>query len=204
MRLIFTNWWYDENMKKIDKLIQEIKADNEEFTAKGWEPILKVSEKAKVVLIGQAPGIKTQLKKDVFRDASGERLRDWLGVDEKLFYDSGLFAVLPLDFYFPGKAKTGDKPPRKGFAQKWHPQLLELMPDVELIILMGTYAAKEYLKDGMKKNLTETVKAYEEYLPKYFPLVHPSPLNQRWMSKNRWFEEDLIPKLQERIKDLIN
>src|SRR5699024_6216858 len=114
------------------------------------------------------------LKEDVFRDQSGDRLRDWMGIDEEMFYDSNRVAVLPMDFYFPGKGKTGDLPPRKDFAKKWHQRLLDCMPKVECIVLIGTYAMKYYLKKDMKRNLTETVKVFDEYLPEYFPIVHPS------------------------------
>ena len=186
-------------MKTIDDIRQEIMDDNMEFTEKGWVPIFKAYKEAKIVLIGQAPGIKTQLLKDVFRDPSGIRLRDYLGVDEAIFYDSHKIAVLPMDFYFPGKAKTGDNPPRKDFAKKWHPQLFEAMPNVELIILIGMYAIKHYLKDDMKKNLTETVKNYDAYLPQYFPIPHPSPLNQRWEAKNPWYKSEVVPKLKEAV-----
>ncbi len=186
-------------MKTIDDIRQEIMNDNIEFTQKGWVPIFKAYKEAKIVLIGQAPGIKTQLLKDVFRDPSGIRLRDYLGVDEAIFYDSHKIAVLPMDFYFPGKAKTGDNPPRKDFVKKWHPQLLEAMPNVELIILIGMYAIKYYLKDDMKKNLTETVKNYDAYLPQYFPIPHPSPLNQRWEAKNPWYKSEVVPKLKEAV-----
>ncbi len=184
-------------MNKIEEIKAAIMRDNEVFTEKGWVPIFRAYEEAQIVLIGQAPGIKTQLKEDVFRDQSGDRLRDYMGIDESIFYDSHKVAVLPMDFYFPGKAKTGDKPPRKDFASKWHPQLLEAMPNVKLIILIGSYAMHYYLKDEMKNNLTETVRHFDAYLPKYFPIPHPSPLNQRWEAKNPWYKEAVVPKLKE-------
>lgn len=184
-------------MNKIEEIKAAIMRDNEVLTDKGWVPIFRAYEEAQIVLIGQAPGIKTQLKEDVFRDQSGDRLRDYMGIDESIFYDSHKVAVLPMDFYFPGKAKTGDKPPRKDFASKWHPQLLEAMPNVKLIILIGSYAMHYYLKDEMKNNLTETVRHFDAYLPKYFPIPHPSPLNQRWEAKNPWYKEAVVPKLKE-------
>lgn len=177
--------------------------ENKEFTDKGWNPIFMASPKAKILIIGQAPGLKTQEKSEVFRDKSGDKLRDWLDVDEETFYYSELIAVLPLDFYFPGKAKTGDLPPRSSFFEKWHPKLIALMPDIELTILIGSYAQKFYLKDKAKRNLTETIKAYQEYLPKYFPIPHPSPLNFRWLNKNPDFEESILPNLKNRIKEIL-
>lgn len=177
--------------------------ENKEMTEKGWTPIFSASPNARIVLIGQAPGIKTQLKREVFRDKSGDRLREWLGVDEETFYQSGFISVLPLDFYFPGKAKTGDLPPRPHFFEKWHPLLLKEMPDVELIVLIGSYAQKAYLKKSAKKTLTATVQAYKEYLPMYFPIPHPSPLNFRWLGKNPEFEADVVPKLQQRVHEIL-
>lgn len=190
----------------IKNIIEDIKnaEENLEFTKKGWKPILKVHKDAKILIVGQAPGIITQEKENVFKDKSGERLRAWMDISEAEFYDTNDFAVLPLDFYYPGKAKTGDKPPRKDFAKKWHPKLVALMPKIQLIILTGSFAQKEYLDMTRKKNLTETVRAYKEYLPKYFPLVHPSPLNQRWEKKNPFFKEIVIPDLQTIVHNIIS
>lgn len=191
-------------MTRIEAIRAAIIKDNEAFSKQGYNPIFRAYEEAKIVIIGQAPGIKTQLRDDVFRDESGDRLRAWMGIDESMFYDSKLVAVLPMDFYYPGKALTGDKPPRKDFADKWHPQLLACMPKVELIILIGVYAQKYYLGVNMKKNLTETVKSFEVYLPTYFPLVHPSPLNRRWMAKNPWFELEVLPVLKKTITTILD
>lgn len=176
---------------------------NKAFTDLGWTPIFMAYPEAKIVVIGPAPGIKTQEKRDVFRDKSGDRLREWMGVDEDTFYHSRHIAVLPLDFYFPGKAKTGDLPPRLEFAKKWHPQLLQLMPNVELIILMGLYSQKFYLQSRYKGNLTKTVFAYEEFLPAFFPVVHASPLNFRWFNKHPEFELEVVPKLRATVQNIL-
>lgn len=190
-------------METIKQIRQEIMDSETVYTQDGWVPIFYAHPDARVVLIGQAPGIKTQLKEDVFRDQSGDRLRDWMGIDEEMFYDSNRVAVLPMDFYFPGKGKTGDLPPRKDFAKKWHQRLLDCMPKVECIVLIGTYAMKYYLKKDMKRNLTETVKVFDEYLPEYFPIVHPSPLNRRWEAKNPWFHEDVLPAFKKVMGDIL-
>lgn len=174
--------------------------ENQAMTAQGWQPIFTAYPETKILLIGQAPGIKTQLKEDVFRDQSGKKLRQWLDVTEETFYESRKISVLPLDFYFPGKAKTGDLPPRLDFAEKWHPLLLEQMPQVELTVLIGLYAQKFYLQERAKKTLTATVQAYKEYLPEYFPLPHPSPLNIRWFKNNPYFEAEMVPELQTMVK----
>ncbi len=171
--------------------------DNQSYTDSGIEPLYQVSSKAKVLIIGQAPGIKAQNKQMLFQDPSGDRLREWLGVDEAFFYQSDQIAILPMDFYFPGKGKSGDLPPRKGQADKWHPKLLKEMPDIQLTLLVGKAAQDYYLDD--KKTLTDRVAAYQDYLPDYLPLPHPSPRNNIWLSKNPWFTEDLLPDLQKRL-----
>ncbi|HHU71168.1 MAG TPA: uracil-DNA glycosylase family protein [Clostridiales bacterium] len=191
-----------ERIEAIKKAIAQ-DPDNLEFTNKGWVPIFMANPRSKLLIIGQAPGIKTQEKEQSFMDRSGDKLRQWLGVSEDTFYNSGKIAVLPLDFYFPGKGKTGDLPPRKDFASKWHPMLIDTMPEIELTLLIGAYAQKFYLKDRIKKNLTETVKAYHEYLPEYFPLVHPSPLNIRWFKNNPEFEEEIVPRLQSIVRGVL-
>ena len=189
---------------KINKIIKKIENDpeNSQFNQKGYKPILMINPLAKILIIGQAPGLKTQIANEVFLDKSGDRLRSWLGVSKEEFYNSNDFAVLPLDFYFPGKAKSGDLPPRKDFAKKWHPMLIKQMPNIKLVILAGTYAQKEYLQKERKENLTSTVKAYRQYLPKYFPIVHPSPINQRWEKKNPFFQKEVLPYLQNLIKSI--
>ena len=193
-------------MNAFDRIYQEIINDQENqfFTEKGWVSIYKVTQEAKILIVGPAPGIKTQEKQDVLRDKSGETLREWLGVSDDLFYQSGKFAVLPLDFYFPGKGKVGDLPPRKGFAEKWHPRLLQLMPQIELIVLMGLEAQKYYLKKEFKGTLTKTVFCYDEFLPKYFPIVHPSPLNFRWMKRNPNFVTEVVPELRKKVQAILS
>ena len=124
------------------------------------------------------------------------------GVDEATFYSKKI-AIMPMDFYFPGKGKTGDLPPRKFIAEEYHEKLLALMPNVKLIILIGEYAIKYYLKDTKKENLTETVRCFQEYLPKYFPIVHPSPLNFRWQAKNPWFLKDVVPVLRKKVSEIL-
>ena len=192
-------------MNSFEQLKKEIMADNDnkKYTDEGIEPLFSAPSTAKILIVGQAPGIKAQESKIFFNDKSGVKLREWMGIDDEIFYKSGLIGVVPMDFYYPGKGKSGDLPPRKGFAEKWHEDTLALMPDIELIILVGKYAQDYYLKETKKKNLTETVRAYKEYLPKMFPLVHPSPLNRRWMAKNPWFEKEVLPEFQKRVQEVI-
>jgi len=192
-------------METLEDIKKAIMADpqNQSYTERGIEPLFAAPKTARINIVGQAPGIKAQETRLYWNDKSGDRLREWMGVDYDTFYHSGYFAVIPMDFYFPGHGKSGDLPPRKGFAEKWHAETLALMPDIELIILVGKYAQDYYLKNTKKKNLTETVKAYKEYLPKMFPLVHPSPLNRQWMAKNPWFEEDVLPEFKKRVQEII-
>lgn len=188
-----------------DEIKQAIIADemNESYTQQAIDPLYFVHKEARLAIIGQAPGRKAQDSKLFWNDLSGDRLRQWMGIDRDLFYNTPYIAQLPMDFYFPGKGKSGDLPPRKGFAEKWHPLLLEQMPDIETILLAGSYAQKLYLGKDRQKNLTETVRHYQDYLPRYFPLVHPSPLNIRWLKKNPWFEEEVVPDLQQLVARLI-
>ena len=153
-------------------------------------------------MIGQAPGTKVHESGIPWDDQSGKKLRQWLNVTEEQFYNTENFAIIPMGFCYPGKAKTGDLPPRSECAPQWHDTLLEKMPNVELIILIGTYAQKYYLKEKAKRTLTETVGACKSYLPKFFPIPHPSPTNRFWRFKNPWFEELVVPELQKKINSL--
>ncbi len=185
-------------------IYEAIKADsdNQVFTTEGIEPLYQVSPTAKVLLIGQAPGLKAQEKQKLFQDPSGDRLREWLGVDEQFFYESGQLAILPMDFYFPGKGKSGDLPPRKRQAEKWHSLLMKEMPNITLTLLIGKAAQDYYLTD--KRTLTDRVAAYQDYLPDFLPLPHPSPRNNIWLSKHPWFEEELLPDLKKLLRGIFD
>jgi len=192
-------------MDKFKEIFEAIKADpqNKKYTKEGIEPLYSVHKEAKICIIGQAPGIRAQESRLFWNDPSGDRLRDWLGIDRTTFYESNKISILPLDFYFPGKGKSGDLPPRAGFAQKWHKALLEEMPEIELFILVGSYAIKYYLNLKSSAKTTEVIHDFEAYLPKYFPLVHPSPRNNIWLAKNPWFEPELLPELKKRVAQLM-
>ncbi|MGH1388204.1 uracil-DNA glycosylase family protein [Kordia sp.] len=169
----------------------------------GVNPVLAAHESSKIILIGQAPGLKVHQSGIPWDDMSGRRLRQWLNVSDEIFYDAKNIALIPMGFCYPGKGKSGDLPPRKECAEAWHEQLMAKMQEAELVLLVGQYAQKYYLKEKAKKNLTETVSNYESYLPTYFPLPHPSPRNRFWLSKNPWFEEEVIPKLQAEVSRLL-
>ena len=189
----------------VEEIVEKLKADerNQAYTKRGVPPVFQISPDAKILLIGQAPGRKVEETRIPFNDKSGEKLIRWMGIDRETFYSSKI-AIMPMDFYYPGKGKSGDLPPRKFIAQTYHPQILRMMPDVEMTILIGKYAVDYYLKGQKKRNLTETVAAYKAYLPEYFPIVHPSPLNFRWQRKNPWFEEQVVPALQQRVHDILS
>ena len=170
----------------------------------GWQPVYTATENVRIVVIGQAPGRKAQTSGVPWNDASGEVLIDWLGVTEDQFRNPELFGLLPMDFYYPGAARSGDLPPRKAFAERWHPPLLALMPDVRLTLLIGRYAQIQYLPSTRQGRLTDTVRNYRRFVPERFPLVHPSPLNFRWHTKNPWFVTDVLPELRAHVRAALN
>ena len=193
-------------MRSIEDIRQAIIADpeNKDFTKRGIFPLFEAHETARIVLVGQAPGSRAEATGLYFRDPSGDNLRAWLGVDEEMFYESGLFAVVPMDFYFPGSGKSGDLPPRKDFADKWHADILAQMPNVELMILIGQYAQHYYLKQRKSVKVTDNVRNYQNFLPDYFPLVHPSPRNNIWQVKNPWFREEVLPGLKRIVAEILS
>jgi uracil-DNA glycosylase len=166
-------------------------------------PVLSPSGTAKILIIGQAPGTKVHATGVPWNDPSGDKLREWMGIGRDIFYNNKKIAIVPTAFCYPGKGPSGDLPPRHECAPKWHPKLLKLMPNIELTLLIGMYAQNYYLKKERKRTLTETVRAWEEYLPQYLPMPHPSPRNRLWLKKNDWFEKEVVPMLKERIQGLL-
>lgn len=173
------------------------------YLALGPRPVATAHPESKIVIIGQAPGTKVHNSGIPWDDASGKQLRKWLNVTDDQFYDTKNFAIVPMGFCYPGKGKSGDLPPRPECAPQWHDQIMSKMPKVELVILIGMYAQKYYLKDKAKRTLTETVANFKDYLPKYLPLPHPSPRNRFWLTKNPWFTEDILPDLKVKIKNIV-
>lgn len=170
----------------------------------GANPVVAAHQNSKIVIVGQAPGTKVHNSGVPWNDQSGKQLRKWLNVSNEDFYNKELFAIMPMGFCYPGKGKSGDKPPRKECAPKWHQPLFEQMSNVKLVILIGMYAQNYYLKGKAKRTLTETVDNYPEYLPRYFVLPHPSPRNRFWLSKNPWFLENVVPELQRITKSILD
>ncbi len=189
----------------MDELLQEIRKCTvcEKFLPFLPRPILQASVSSKILIIGQAPGQKVNESGIPWDDQSGNELRRWLGVGKEQFYNEDLFALVPMGFCYPGKGKSGDLPPRVECAPLWHEKVLSQMKDIKLILLIGQYAQKHYLGEKSRSTITENVKGYNEFLPLYLPLVHPSPRNKIWQKKNPWFELTVVPKLQEIIINTI-
>lgn len=169
----------------------------------GARPVVSGSSNSRVLIIGQAPGLKVHRTGIPWDDPSGRQLRKWLNVSDELFYDKELFALIPMGFCYPGKGKSGDLPPRKECAETWHKRLLDKITDARLTILIGNYAQKYYLGKDSGKSLTENVQNYNNFLPRYFPLPHPSPRNRFWLSKNPWFELEVLPELKKIIQETL-
>ena len=186
-------------------LLQQIKKCEicKDFLPNKPRPIVQICDESRILIIGQAPGQKVQDSGIPWQDKSGDELRRWLGVTEEQFYNEKLFGIMPMGFCYPGKGKSGDLHPRPECAPEWHPQLYKHLKNVKLTFLIGQYAQKYYLGKLRKTNLTETVKSFREFLPKLFPLVHPSPRNRIWQKKNPWFESEVVPKIQEIVKQSI-
>ncbi len=166
-------------------------------------PVLRASSTARLLIVGQAPGRRVHESGIPWNDPSGDRLRDWLQLNRDTFYDESRIAIIPTAFCYPGSGKQGDLPPRPECAPLWHPRLLAAMPQIELTLLVGSYAQAWYLGDRAHKTLTETVQHYRDYLPRFLPLPHPSWHNQQWLKKNPWFAAEVLPLLRERVAELV-
>lgn len=167
-------------------------------------PVLRVSRKARLCIVGQAPGTRVHASGTPFTDPSGDRLRDWMGVTSEEFYDVSRLAIVPMGFCFPGlDAKGGDLPPRRECADAWREQLFRLLPQIELTLLVGQYAQAWHLGAARKESLTATVAAWREYGPRFIPLPHPSWRNNAWIKKNPWFEAELLPVLRREVRRLM-
>jgi len=166
----------------------------------GPRPVLQISRTARILIAGQAPGSKVHASGIPFDDASGDRLRDWLGLDRETFYDARRVAILPMGFCYPGTGKSGDVPPRPECATTWRGKILGELRAVTLTLIIGQYATDWHLGPRAKASLTETVQAWREFSPKLWPMPHPSPRNNIWLKKNPWFARDMLPALRERVK----
>lgn len=168
----------------------------------GPRPVIAADSRARLLIIGQAPGTRVHASGVPWNDPSGDRLRDWMGLGRDIFYDASEIAIVPMGLCYPGKGKSGDLPPRPECAPLWHQRVFSCLPNIQLTLLVGQYAQVFYLGKGYK-TLTERVRAWREFGPAIMPLVHPSPRNRRWLGNNPWFEAALVPELRRRVGEVL-
>ncbi len=166
----------------------------------GPRPVLRASNTARILIVGQAPGLRVHTSGVPWDDSSGERLRMWMGLDKPSFYDESQVAIIPMGYCYPGRGNGGDLPPRRECAMLWLDHLLAKLPQIEMTLLIGLYAQRHFLGNRRNSSLTNTVKEWRKFAPGYLPLPHPSPRNTPWFKRNPWFEDELLPGLRERIK----
>lgn len=191
----------------LEVLLEQVRACTlcEPHLPLGARPVLQMSANAKLLIIGQAPGTKVHASGVAWDDASGARLRTWLGISNEVFY-SDKVAIMPMGFCYPGKGKSGDLAPRPECQSSWHDALLQQLPNVQLTLLIGAYAQSQYLPKPAHQaapKLTDAVKNFAAYLPQYLPLPHPSPRNNIWLNKHPWFEKQVLPVLRDRVSCLV-
>ncbi|WP_353573385.1 uracil-DNA glycosylase family protein [Candidatus Albibeggiatoa sp. nov. BB20] len=167
------------------------------------KPVIRVGFNAKILIVGQAPSTRVHATGLSWNDASGKRLREWLQIDPEIFYNTDYCSIMPMGLCYPGRGKSGDLAPRPECAPLWHPQVLAQLPQIQLKLLIGQYAQHYYLGNKCCKTLTENIKQWQTFLPDYLPLPHPSPRNQLWLKRNPWFEQEVVPVLRQRVKELI-
>lgn len=192
-------------MVNLEELLREARACRvcADYLPQEPKPILRVSASARLLIVGQAPGRRVQETGVPWNDPSGDRLRAWLGLTRELFYDEKQIAIIPSGLCYPGTGSHGDLPPRPECAPLWHPRFRAALSDLKLTLVIGGYAQAYYLGKRSKPSLAETVRAWREYLPNYFPLPHPSPRNQRWFQSHPWLEAEVLPELRRRVEAVL-
>lgn len=197
----------DRRKTRLNVVLEEARACThcaEHFQTHEPRPVLRAAPPARVMLVGQAPGRKVHATGIPWNDPSGDHLRQWLDVDRDTFYDETKFAIIPMGFCYPGHGSSGDLPPRPECAPLWHERIRARLPDLQLTVLIGTYAHKHYLRQRAHKRVTDTVANFRDYLPEYIVTPHPSPRNRLWMKKNPAFERDVLPELRARVHEIID
>ena len=169
----------------------------------GARPVLQAGARARVLVVGQAPGARVHASGVPWDDASGERLRAWMGVDAATFYDPAQIALVPMGYCYPGRGNGGDLPPRRECAELWLDQLLAKLPRIELTLLVGLHAQRHFLGARRQPTLTRTIESWQDYGPDHIPLPHPSPRNTHWFQAHPWFERALVPVLRARVRELL-
>ena len=186
---------------KLPQLLERARACTQcgDALPSGARPLLQAGSAASVIVIGQAPGRRAHDSGVPWDDASGERLRDWLGVSDEQFYDPDTIALMPMGFCYPGTGKSGDLPPRPECAPLWHQAMLSRLPNIKLTVLIGQYAINHYT-ERRYRTLTEAVRDFKSLLPRSIALPHPSPRNNRWLAKHPWFNDEVLPRLRKRVR----
>ena len=193
-----------ENIPTLDTLLSSVRScEHCQDLPLGPKPILQGSSTAKILIAGQAPGRITHGKGVPFDDPSGERLRSWMGIDRETFYNASKIAIVPMAFCYPGTGKGGDLPPPKVCAEKWREKILAQFVNIEMTLVIGRYSIDWHLGKQQGKTLAETVSNWQSFWPDIVPMPHPSPRNIRWLQKNNWFSEDVLPALKQRIQSLL-
>ncbi|MEJ7669715.1 MAG: uracil-DNA glycosylase family protein [Casimicrobiaceae bacterium] len=195
----------ETNYRTLDALLSAVRGCRvcERHLPLGPRPVLRAAETARILVVGQAPGLHVHTSGIPWDDLSGKRLRAWMGVDKDVFYDESRIAIIPIGYCYPGRGNGGDKPPRRECAELWLDRLLAKLPRLALTLLIGHHAQRQFLGRRRKRSLAETARAWPEYSPQYLPLPHPSPRNQPWFKRHGWFEQQLIPVLRSRIELLL-
>ncbi|MCY2960664.1 MAG: uracil-DNA glycosylase family protein [Planctomycetota bacterium] len=191
-------------MKGFKTLLNEVRACTvcADHLPLGPRPVLQLHPSARILIAGQAPGRKVHLSGTPFADASGDRLREWLGIESKVFYDPNRVAILPMGFCFPGTGRSGDLPPRAECADEWRALLLKRLERLELTLVIGQYAQAYHLPES-GASVTEVVQNWRTHWPKVVPLPHPSPRNNLWLRRNPWFDSELLPRLRRRVASVL-
>ncbi len=194
---------------ELSDLLAEVRACRhcEDSLPLGPNPVLRASATARLLIVGQAPGTRVHATGVPWNDPSGDRLRQWLQMEREQFYDERRIAIVPMGFCYPGRGRSGDLPPPPDCAPLWHDRLLAAMPELELILLVGRYAQDHYLGShhsvARRQTLAQRVQRWEDFGPRYFPLPHPSPRNTLWLKRNPWFEDDVVPALRRRVREIL-
>ena len=191
--------------RTLDGLLRDVRACRacDAHLPLGARPVLQAGTTARILIVGQAPGAKAHASGVPWDDRSGERLRAWMDIDAETFYDRDRVAILPMGFCFPGRAASGDMPPRRECAELWLDHLLAKLPRIELTLLVGQYAQAHFLRQSGHASVTATTRNWRAHAPRMLPLPHPSPRNIAWFKANPWFDSDLLPVLRRRVSELI-